>query len=172
MMTDHNASMPPARPRRSFRKWVNSTSRRTFCILPLVVLAVEAVLAWLDLRDPLVIVPWGLPLLLWGYLQYRLGGGYRTRHGGGGPGLDVPPERIVDTGIYRFIRNPMYLGHMIFIAGLAVTLRSWTAAVLLAMHAIWFDNRVRGDEDHLERLFGADYAAYKARTKRWIPFIY
>ncbi|MGZ5084655.1 MAG: methyltransferase family protein, partial [Usitatibacter sp.] len=75
--------------------------------------------------------PWGLALLAWGYLQYKWVGAYRTRLGGGGPGVSVPPERIVAEGPYRFVRNPMYLGHLIFFAGIAVTLGSWLAAAVL-----------------------------------------
>jgi hypothetical protein len=117
----------PARPR-TLRRWLQSTSNRTFAVYPAVVIAVELLLN----RGDLEIVPWAAPLLLWGYLQYRLCGNYRTRLGGGGPGLDVPPQRIVDSGIYRFIRNPMYLGHLIFMLGLALTFRSWLAVALLA----------------------------------------
>lgn len=154
--------------RRSLWQWMNSTSRRTFFILPLLVIGFELALG----RGHLAFVPWGVPLLVWGYLQYKLGGRYRTRLGGGGPGLDVPPRRIVDSGVYGYIRNPMYLGHMIFITGLAITLQSWLAAGLLVVHMVWFDRRVRGDEAHLTELFGDDYRAYMDRTRRWIPFIY
>jgi protein-S-isoprenylcysteine O-methyltransferase Ste14 len=63
---------------------------------------------------------WALALLAWGYLQYRWVGTYRTRLGGGGPGVSVPPERIVVEGPYRWVRNPMYLGHPVFLAGLAL----------------------------------------------------
>lgn len=162
-----NEGSLPKRPR-TLKRWLQSTSNRTFAVYPALVIAVELLLR----RGDLEIVPWAAPLLLWGYLQYRLCGNYRTRLGGGGPGLDVPPQRIVDRGIYRFIRNPMYLGHLIFMLGLALTFRSWLAVVLLAFHVVWFDRRVDGDEAHLEALFGADYRAYKARTKRWIPWIY
>lgn len=115
------------------------------------------------------IQPWGLPLLAWGYLQYKLVGRYRLRLGRGGPGMSVPPERIVDTGPYRWVRNPMYLGHLVFLAGLAVVLQSWIAAAVFAFHVFWFDRRVREDEAHLEQLFGEPYRAYRARVKRWIP---
>lgn len=152
---------------RPFWHWLKSTSRRTFLIYPVLIAALE----WL-LQDRLTFAPWGGALLIWGYLQFRLGGRYRTHHGGGGPGLDVPPERIVDTGIYAYIRNPMYLGHMIFMAGLAITFHSWAAVALLVFHLFWFDGRAREDEAHLETLFGDSYLAYKAHTKRWLPFIY
>ena len=63
----------------------------------------------------------------------------------------------------------MYLGHLIFMAGLALTFWSWFALILFAARAVWFHARVLRDEARLEGLFGAEYAAYRARVKRWIP---
>ena len=114
---------------------------------------------------------WGLPFLAWGYLQYKLVGRYRLRLGRGGPGVSVPPEHIVQSGPYRWVRNPMYLGHLIFFAGLALTLGSWIAAVVLVFHMFWFDRRVREDEERLAGLFGDSYREYCRRVKRWIPGI-
>src|SRR5438477_98531 len=89
--------------------------------------------------------------------------------GAGGPALSIPPERLVTGGPYRYCRNPMYLGHLIFLAGLAFALDSWLAAAVLVFHAAWFDRRVRDDEARLSALFGDPYRAYLARVKRWIP---
>lgn len=144
--------------------WLKSTPNRTFALYPVIV----AAFAWLT-RGGLLIDPIGLPLLAWGYLQYRLVGNYRTGIGGGGPGFQKSPERVVDTGPYRFTRNPMYLGHLIFMVGLVITFHSWLAVAILAVNAWWFDRRVREDERALEARFGADYVAFKARVKRWIP---
>lgn len=135
---------------------------------PVVLVAVEAAIQ----RGIPATHVWALPLLAWGYLQYRWVGTYRTRLGGGGPGLSVPPRRIVEQGPYRFVRNPMYLGHIIFFAGLALLLGSWIAAAVLAFHVVWFDTRAREDEAHLEALFGDPYRAYRRRVKRWIPGVY
>ncbi len=55
--------------------------------------------------------------------------------------------------------------------GLAITFRSLPALALLAFHFFWFNRRVLEDERHLEEIFGAQYAGYKARVKRWIPGI-
>lgn len=151
--------------RRTLRRWLKSTSNRTFVLYPLCIAALEAIVQ----RGWPAIAPWGLPLLLWGYLQYRWVGRYRTRLGGGGPGLAVPPDRIVDRGPYAYVRNPMYLGHLLFMLGLAITFRSWAALVLLVVHVAWFQSRVLQDEAHLQALFGAEYADYQARVKRWVP---
>jgi protein-S-isoprenylcysteine O-methyltransferase Ste14 len=150
------------------RRWFKSTSKRTFVVYPIAVLAFEEGLH----RGMVQIHPWGAVLLLWGYLQYRLCGTYRTERGGGGPGLEVPPDRIVAQGPYRYLRNPMYLGHLIFMLGLAVTFSSWLALALLAFHAVWFHRRVLRDEAHLEARFGESYRAYKQNVKRWIPGLF
>jgi protein-S-isoprenylcysteine O-methyltransferase Ste14 len=115
---------------------------------------------------------WGLPLLAWGYLQYKLVGTFRTREGGGGPGISKPPERIVSRGPYRWTRNPMYLGHLIFLLGLALTLGSWIALAVLIGHAVWFDLRVREDEARLAERFGEPYREYCRRVRRWVPGVY
>ena len=145
-------------------RFFERTPNRTFLIYPLCVIAFE-----LAVRGKLMFVPWGLILLAWGYLQYRLAGNYRVRHGGGGPGITVPPERIVTEGAYAFTRNPMYLGHLIFLLGLAVTFWSWLALALFAVYAVWFHRRVLDDEARLRVLFGARFADYQMRVNRWIP---
>ena len=148
--------------------WLKSTSNRTFVVWPLALLAAE----WALQGGPPRINAWALPLLAWGYLQYRWVGIFRTRLGGGGPGLSNPPERIVEAGPYRWVRNPMYLGHLIFLAGLAVVLRSWLGLALFALHAVWFESRVRTDERGLLERFGEPYREYCGRVKRWIPGVY
>ncbi|NCF51631.1 isoprenylcysteine carboxylmethyltransferase family protein [Gammaproteobacteria bacterium] len=146
---------------------VRATSSRVFLIYPVLLVLVEWLLQGPALRLQLA----GLPLLAWGYLQYRLSGRYRSRLGGGGPGLGKPPERIVSSGIYAYTRNPMYLGLLIFLAGLAVCLRSYLGLLLMLLHIPWFHRRVIGDEARLSELFGEEYSAYTRRVKRWIPGI-
>jgi protein-S-isoprenylcysteine O-methyltransferase Ste14 len=146
-------------------RWFIRTPVQTFVLCPVVVVAFE--FAWRGGR--LAFVPWGLPLLAWGYLQYLLIGRYRHPRAGGAWGIDVPPDRIVESGPYRYTRNPMYLGHLIFMLGLAVTLWSWFALLLLIVRAVWFHGRVLQDEKRLAARFGGDYASYCQRVKRWIP---
>ena len=76
---------------------------------------------------------------------------------------------LVTAGPYRFTRNPMYLGHLIFLAGLAVTFRSYFAVALVVGHAVWFHRRVIADEARLTARFGAEYTDYMRRVKRWVP---
>jgi protein-S-isoprenylcysteine O-methyltransferase Ste14 len=170
-----NACMPdiaakPARPK-TLKRWLKSTSNRTFALYPALVFLFEYL--WHGFR-----IHWwgwnvllGIPLLIWGYGQYRLSGNYRERVGGGGPGIEIPPERMVDHGIYAYTRNPMYLGHLIFMVGLAITFWSWAALLLFAFHIYWFQQRVLEDEARLVKIFGPPYGDYQRRVKRWIPYL-
>jgi len=142
-----------------------STPIHTFVLIPAFVVACELVRQ----HGALAVNPWGVILLALGYLQYRLAGNFRVEHGGGGPGIDLPPQRLVTDGPYAVTRNPMYLGHLIFTLGLAVTLRSWIAAVILILRAIWFHRRVLADEARLTAQFGQPYRDYMRRVRRWIP---
>jgi len=149
-------------------RFVSRTPVRTFVLYPTVALAWELVAS----RGRLEPNFWFLPLMIWGYLQYRLCGLYRIKHGGGGPGLETPPERLVATGPYAYTRNPMYLGHLIFLSGLALTLKSWLAASITAIVACWFHRRVLGDEKKLVERLGQPYMVYLASVKRWLPGLF
>jgi len=149
----------------SILRWLGRTPVQTFVVCPVVVIAFELARG----GGQILFVPWGCLLLVWGYLQYRLIGDYRHPRAGGSRGIDVPPDRIIATGAYRYTRNPMYLGHLIFLAGLAITFWSWLALVLLIVRAVWFHCRVLGDEKRLESRFGDDYATYRKQVKRWLP---
>ena len=149
-------------------RFISRTPVRTFILYP--VIAVIWELAWSG--GKVNFQPFFLPLMLWGYLQYRLCGLYRIKHGGGGPGLETPPERLVSTGPYAYTRNPMYLGHIIFLAGLALTLQSWLAAALAIGVAIWFHLRVVGDEKKLAERLGKPYIDYTNSVDRWLPGLF
>ncbi|HUQ24240.1 MAG TPA: isoprenylcysteine carboxylmethyltransferase family protein [Burkholderiales bacterium] len=141
------------------------SSTLTFVLFPIAVLAVE-------LYRGFHIVAWFAPLLAWGFLQYYLVGRYRRRLGGGGPGMTVPPQTLVTSGPYAWCRNPMYLGHLIFLLGLALTFQSEVALGLLVLSIFRFHAQVGRDESRLRRLFGAEYETYAARVKRWLPYLY
>jgi protein-S-isoprenylcysteine O-methyltransferase Ste14 len=142
---------------------LRSTPTRTFVALPAVVLAEQALS-----RRPLRL-GW-TPMLAWGYLQYRLSGRYRIARAGGPPGLSQGrPDRLVTTGVYAVTRNPMYLGHLVFLAGLTALTRSPLALAVTAGLVPWFDERARQDHERLTALFGEPYTAYAARVPRWLP---
>lgn len=141
---------------------LRSTSTRTFVALPAILLAEQAVR-----RAPLHLS--GLPLLVAGFAAYRLSGGYRLPRAGGPPGMTGMPEALVTDGVYAWTRNPMYLGHLLFLSGLALTTRSPLAIAALATSGPWYGRRVSHDEARLGAAFGEEYARYTAAVPRWLP---
>lgn len=82
------------------------------------------------------------------------------------------PERtasVVSSGIYRWSRNPMYLGMALVLFGLAVwrsSVPGFVVALLFCAYMTRF--QIRPEERMLLKLFGAEYSAYLTRVRRWI----
>lgn len=141
---------------------LRSTSRRTFVLWPVVVAARSL---WPGTRTDVRFAPVGVA----GYALYRLAGTYRTRHGGGGPGMATPPDRLVTTGPYALTRNPMYLGHLVTFGAFVGATRSLVLAAVLGWHVRWFDERAAAGQDRLRARFGDTYARYRDDVARWLP---
>jgi len=81
-----------------------------------------------------------------------------------------PPRKLVVRGLYRFVRNPMYLSVTTIVLGEVALTRS---RALLAYWAVWFllvNLFVIGyEEPTLRRQFGVDYERYSSRVGRWLP---
>jgi protein-S-isoprenylcysteine O-methyltransferase Ste14 len=90
--------------------------------------------------------------------------------GEGTPAPPFPTRRLVVQGLYRHVRNPMYVAVLALIIGQAFILSS---APLLAYAAfIWlaFHLFITGyEEPTLRRTFPDDYATYAAHVRRWLP---
>ncbi len=90
-----------------------------------------------------------------------------------GLGTPVPvaaPERLVVGGLYRYVRNPMYVGALAAIVGQALLLGQ--LGLLLYAAALWLITAafVRFyEEPALTRRFGADYEAYRRAVPAWLP---
>jgi protein-S-isoprenylcysteine O-methyltransferase Ste14 len=77
-------------------------------------------------------------------------------------------DRLVTHGAFRFRRNPIYMGEVLILLGLAqVTGNIWLAimAPLFALAVLWL--AILPEERHLEARFGEVYLEYKERTRRW-----
>ncbi|MBP8091759.1 MAG: isoprenylcysteine carboxylmethyltransferase family protein [Giesbergeria sp.] len=76
---------------------------------------------------------------------------------------------VVSTGVYRFTRNPMYLGLALILLGLAVYLASpWALLGPLVFAAYITRFQIVPEERALQARFGAAYTAYRARVRRWL----
>ncbi len=76
---------------------------------------------------------------------------------------------FVTSGPFRLTRNPMYLGLAFLQAGVAFVLgNAWVLALLLLSIAVVDRVVIPGEERYLEAKYGADYAAYRTRARRWL----
>ena len=88
-------------------------------------------------------------------------------------GSNVPTNRptttIVETGPYRFTRNPIYLGMVLGLIGLAVAFDDlWLVMMLVPFWLVIRYGVVAREEAYLERRFGEVYRGYRARVRRWL----
>ena len=88
-------------------------------------------------------------------------------------GTPVPARKpttvVVQSGPYRFSRNPIYLAFSLLQVGLAIWVNSlWLLATLGGAVALMHCVVVPREEEYLERRFGAQYLAYKASVRRWL----
>lgn len=90
--------------------------------------------------------------------------------GRGTPNPADPPRALVVDGLYRFVRNPMYVALVTSILGQAALYRSRSVLWYAAIVALAFHLRVvLYEEPKLTELFGDSYADYRRRVPRWIP---
>lgn len=81
-----------------------------------------------------------------------------------------PPAKLVIVGLYRFLRNPMYLSVLLILIGWCLISGSAVLVAYSAIIATMFHLRVRrSEEPWLEQKFGADWAVYSQAVGRWLP---
>jgi protein-S-isoprenylcysteine O-methyltransferase Ste14 len=149
-------------------------------VFTVLVPGVVAVLVPQELRSgPVPAGPWPLGWILFGggvVLYFLCLAGFLAA--GGTPAvyfsraaswlLGAEPSRVVRTGVYRYSRNPMYLGVLCAIAGQAVAYRSPAIAVYLLVAALWFQAVVVWlEEPYLARKRGPAYEEYRRQVRRW-----
>lgn len=90
--------------------------------------------------------------------------------GRGTPGIWDPPHRVVATGPYRWVRNPIYIGALLIVAGEAWFFRSVAVLVYAGLLAGAFVVIVIAyEEPTLRHRFGASYETYRRTVPGWIP---
>jgi protein-S-isoprenylcysteine O-methyltransferase Ste14 len=146
--------------------------------LPPPLLYLIAVIAGVLLHSFVFPLPIGLPLsarVSLGVLAALLGlaiGGNAFRHfrrtGQDPKPWESTPE-IISTGIYRFTRNPMYVGMALMQIGIGIGLgNGWILALVPPVLVVVYLTAIRHEEAYLERKFGETYSRYKASVRRWL----
>jgi len=76
---------------------------------------------------------------------------------------------LVSSGVYRFTRNPMYLGLSVTLLGWAMFLSNPLALLAVPLFVLYINRfQIDPEERVLSSLFGAEYAAYKEKVRRWL----
>jgi protein-S-isoprenylcysteine O-methyltransferase Ste14 len=91
-------------------------------------------------------------------------------------GTNVNPLRpalaLATGGVYRYTRNPMYVGGMTVLGGIALIVAlDWLVLLMIPAAFVLHLGIVSREEQYLEHKFGEEYRRYKARSPRYVPFI-
>jgi protein-S-isoprenylcysteine O-methyltransferase Ste14 len=132
---------------------------------------------------PFLLATWSLPIFDLGTLRYisfslwTIGAWIiircsfdMIRRGHGTPAHMDPPKQLIVTGLYRHVRNPIYLGALIALMGHII----WSGSILVILYSfcyvIAFHILIMAfEEPVLRNKFGKDYEEYCNTVPRWIP---
>ena len=85
----------------------------------------------------------------------------------------IENHKLIETGLYRIIRHPGYLGQLIIFLGISVCLSNWLSILLMIIPVLLgYLNRINVEERFMVEQMGQIYLDYQKRTKRLIPMIY
>lgn len=85
----------------------------------------------------------------------------------------IEEHKLVETGLYRYIRHPAYLGQLLIFIGIAVSMSNWlfVLAMIICISFGYF-YRIKTEENFMVAQFGEKYVSYMKKTKKLIPGIY
>jgi len=144
---------------------------------PPVVMVVVALFMWLaaravaalDFQMPargtlaIAIALTGLAIAVFAVFQFRRAGTTPN------PMKPHDSATVVVTGVYRYSRNPMYVGDLLILAGWAIWLANAAAFLGLPLFVAYLNRfQISAEERALQARFGAAYAAYRAAVRRWL----
>ena len=111
----------------------------------------------------MLLIAAGLPGLIDSFARFAL-------QGLGTPAPIAPPQNLVVTGLYRYVRNPMYVAVVAVILGQGILFGDWRLLIYGALMWLAFHAFVLAyEEPVLAESFGAQYEDFCANVPRWIP---
>lgn len=85
----------------------------------------------------------------------------------------IENHELIETGLYRKIRHPGYLGQLIIFLGISTCLSNWLSVLLMIIPVLLgYLNRIKVEEKFMVKQMGQKYIDYQTRTKKLIPMIY
>lgn len=111
----------------------------------------------------ILVALFGLSMMIWVSTAF-------VRHGRGTPIPFDPPTQLVRQGLYKYVRNPMYLGAFLVLTAESVYFRSlWILLYTVCLWIVLHTFIVVIEEPQLKRRFGGAYEEYLELVPRWIP---
>ena len=111
----------------------------------------------------ILLIVLGLPGLVDSFVRFAL-------QGLGTPAPIAPTQNLVVTGLYRYVRNPIYVAVVAIILGQAILFGDWRVAIYGVFMWLAFHVFVLAyEEPVLAETFGAQYEEFRANVPRWIP---
>ena len=111
----------------------------------------------------------GLAPIVLGVIIYLICSGSFVFVGKGTPIPFTPTKELIVTGIYRFVRNPLYIAGVLVLAGEAILFQSLGIFIYCLITCGIINVVVRIEETRLAEQFGAKYEEYRKSVPRWIP---
>lgn len=85
----------------------------------------------------------------------------------------IENHELIETGLYKVIRHPGYLGQLFIFIGTAVSFSNWLSVLSMTIAvSIGYLYRIRIEERFMVEQMGQKYPDYQNRTKKLIPFVY
>jgi protein-S-isoprenylcysteine O-methyltransferase Ste14 len=85
----------------------------------------------------------------------------------------IENHELIETGLYKVIRHPGYLGQLIIFLGITVCLSNWLSVLLMIIPVLaGYLNRINVEEKFMAEQLGQEYLDYVKRTKKLIPSVY
>lgn len=105
----------------------------------------------------------GICIAIAGVLQFRMAGTTVD------PRVPDQSSNLVVSGIYRYSRNPMYLGFLLALCGWCVFLGSMVSVLFLPVFILYMNCfQIVPEERFMQEKFGASYRQYRSQVRRWI----
>ena len=132
----------------------------------------RAPFSWYQIVSWLLLVASLIPLAFGVYSLVSKGRPMKHREGDARRPTFEGTTALVTTGIYRYIRHPLYSSLLLLAWGLFFKDPAWLGAVLVLLATLFIFAMAKADEAESLKTFGPAYAAYMERTKRFVPFLF
>jgi protein-S-isoprenylcysteine O-methyltransferase Ste14 len=106
-------------------------------------------------------------ILLCGFSSYLISKSHKRVFGP----VNYKPK-LVDSGVYAWVRHPMYLGIWLFCAAFLSVSTSLISIVIWIVFFIFYDRMATYEEKSLIGILGEQYMAYQKRVSKWFPGVY